>query len=336
MHGHSRQPDTVFALEESQLEYIEHVHAPRRYSSSSTSSSDYWGYTSVCESSSYSSPPDTSLDYIPPDYVSPQRYPSSRAWSNNSVDHMETSSLPRTIDSYNTSLRSTDLRHQPTFKVEVNMWSTSQISPYWPETRLPRSSIPLWNGVAMPSIDPSETKPNIYPNHHYTLHGSCSPVSTVSKISSSSPSPSPVVDGAPKLGRRPNPKASSKICYHCHATSTPLWRREPSTLRTLCNACGLYLQQRNKLRPQELIDADAEPEDDKSDISDQDSEHPGPQCTHCRTRHTSVWRRSKAGAQLCNACGVYARLRGKDRPLSLKRKKIKPRTKHAKPMAGKN
>jgi hypothetical protein len=42
-----------------------------------------------------------------------------------------------------------------------------------------------------------------------------------------------------------------------------------------------------------------------------------------------VWRRSKTGAQVCNACGVYARLRGKERPLSLRRNKIKPRTKHS-------
>ncbi|KAH0588261.1 hypothetical protein H2248_006969 [Termitomyces sp. 'cryptogamus'] len=117
-----------------------------------------------------------------------------------------------------------------------------------------------------------------------------------------------------------------KSCSHCHATSTPLWRREPNTLKPLCNACGLYLSQRNKYRPQELIDADAA---DDSDTSDSDAS--GPECTHCHTHHTSVWRRSKTGAQLCNACGVYYRLRGKDRPLSLKRKKIKPRSKHTLP-----
>lgn len=117
----------------------------------------------------------------------------------------------------------------------------------------------------------------------------------------------------------------TKSCSHCHATSTPLWRREPTTLKPLCNACGLYLQQRNKHRPQELIDADAA--DDLSDISE--GETSGPECSHCRTHHTSVWRRSKTGAQLCNACGVYSRLRGRDRPLSLKRSRIKPRTKHS-------
>ncbi|KAJ7263680.1 hypothetical protein B0H12DRAFT_1201251 [Mycena haematopus] len=117
-----------------------------------------------------------------------------------------------------------------------------------------------------------------------------------------------------------------KSCFHCHVTSTPLWRREPSTQRPLCNACGLYLQQRNKLRPQELIDADID-DDDTPQIPDE--EYTGPKCSHCLTRQTSVWRRSKTGAQVCNACGVYARLRGKERPLSLRRNKIKPRTKHS-------
>ncbi|KAF7342348.1 GATA zinc finger domain-containing protein [Mycena venus] len=47
-----------------------------------------------------------------------------------------------------------------------------------------------------------------------------------------------------------------KECSHCHATSTPLWRRDPRTHKTLCNACGLYLNQHGMLRPQNLIDVD--------------------------------------------------------------------------------
>ncbi|KAJ7629024.1 hypothetical protein FB45DRAFT_794964 [Roridomyces roridus] len=125
-----------------------------------------------------------------------------------------------------------------------------------------------------------------------------------------------------------DPNVPKKSCSHCHVTSTPLWRRDPSTHRVLCNACGLYLQQRNKLRPQELIDADLP--DSDSDSGPPDESYEGPRCSHCNTRQTSVWRRSKTGAQVCNACGVYARLRGRDRPLSLKRTKIKPRTKHSK------
>ncbi|KAJ6535588.1 hypothetical protein B0H19DRAFT_916294, partial [Mycena capillaripes] len=111
-------------------------------------------------------------------------------------------------------------------------------------------------------------------------------------------------------------------CYNCGALSTPLWRRHPTTNRTLCNACGLYQQQRNEPRPQALIDA--ENDDGSSEppfVGDQD----GPQCSHCLTRETSVWRRNKSGDQVCNACGVYERLRGKERPLSLVKNKVKPR-----------
>ncbi|CAK5270041.1 unnamed protein product [Mycena citricolor] len=171
---------------------------------------------------------------------------------------------------------------------------------------------------------PPESKPYPLPSpilpHRsaQTLVGAATPVATSAGAmpgSSSSSNPSP----------NPNPK---KSCFHCHATSTPLWRREPSTQRTLCNACGLYLQQRNKLRPQELIDADRDTDEDDELAKIPDAEYTGPKCSHCGTRRTSVWRRNKEGAQVCNACGVYARLRGKERPLSLKRNKIKPRTKH--------
>ncbi|KAJ7190585.1 hypothetical protein GGX14DRAFT_311272, partial [Mycena pura] len=106
-------------------------------------------------------------------------------------------------------------------------------------------------------------------------------------------------------------------CYHCGAKSTPLWRRDAATQRTLCNACGLYQTQRKQPRPKELIDADQDDEDEY--YGD------GPVCSHCQTRQTSVWRRNEDGDHVCNACGMYKRASGKDRPLSLKRNKIKPR-----------
>jgi hypothetical protein len=113
---------------------------------------------------------------------------------------------------------------------------------------------------------------------------------------------------------------SVKQCYNCLTTSTVFWRRDPETQRTLCNACGLYLQQRREPRPQALIDADYDEESEGSDGAST-----GPQCSHCHTRITSVFRRNMVGDQVCNACGVYARLNGKPRPLSLGRNKIKPR-----------
>jgi len=141
------------------------------------------------------------------------------------------------------------------------------------------------------------------------------------------------MSGEPSLAEPPPQGSSSvKTCSHCKATQTPLWRRDPTSHLPLCNACGLYLQQRNRLRPQELIDADGD--DGSADESEDDVNYTGPECSHCKTHRTSVWRRSKEGRQLCNACGVYVRLRGKDRPLELRKKKIKPRSKHPKPPAG--
>lgn len=42
------------------------------------------------------------------------------------------------------------------------------------------------------------------------------------------------------------------ICYNCHTDSTPLWRRTPDRLHSLCNACGLYYKQYKTHRPLNL------------------------------------------------------------------------------------
>ncbi|CAO3703062.1 hypothetical protein G6F56_013354 [Rhizopus delemar] len=38
-------------------------------------------------------------------------------------------------------------------------------------------------------------------------------------------------------------------CFNCHVTKTPLWRRTPDRVHSLCNACGLYYKQYNMHRP---------------------------------------------------------------------------------------
>lgn len=49
------------------------------------------------------------------------------------------------------------------------------------------------------------------------------------------------------------------------------------------------------------------------------------QCTNCATRTTPLWRRDPAGQPLCNACGLFLKLHGVTRPLSLKTDVIKKR-----------
>ncbi|KAK7001892.1 GATA zinc finger domain-containing protein [Favolaschia claudopus] len=120
----------------------------------------------------------------------------------------------------------------------------------------------------------------------------------------------------------------SKQCSHCGTRSTPLWRRDPKTHEPLCNACGVYVQQRGEQRPQQLIDADlADAEDAGSALRGGRGEGET-ECSHCRARETSVWRRDPQGNQVCNACGVYERLKGVKRPLDRVKigKKVRPRT----------
>jgi len=53
--------------------------------------------------------------------------------------------------------------------------------------------------------------------------------------------------------------------------------------------------------------------------------NPVTSCTNCSTQTTPLWRRTFAGEPLCNACGLYFRLHGVNRPLSLKTDIIKKR-----------
>ncbi|KAF7354181.1 Gata zinc finger domain-containing protein [Mycena venus] len=197
-----------------------------------------------------------------------------------------------------------------------DLWNAIMLSSSFgvPDVVSPNPSYRFPSSSSFPHIAPRPTSPSS------DSSGRLSPISVFTSSAASSRRSSIDTDAS---------GPSLKRCSHCSATVTPLWRRNPATRLPLCNACGLYLQQRHKLRPLALIAADQE--DDEADESDEHgADAGGPECSHCHTRKTSVWRRSKTGAKLCNACGVYARLRGRDRPLSLKRNKIKPRCKHAK------
>ncbi|KAL0956601.1 hypothetical protein HGRIS_002738 [Hohenbuehelia grisea] len=56
----------------------------------------------------------------------------------------------------------------------------------------------------------------------------------------------------------------------------------------------------------------------------EDGESPT-QCTNCHTMNTPLWRRDPEGQPLCNACGLFFKLHGVVRPLSLKTDVIKKR-----------
>ncbi|KXT06707.1 hypothetical protein AC578_8532 [Pseudocercospora eumusae] len=50
-----------------------------------------------------------------------------------------------------------------------------------------------------------------------------------------------------------------------------------------------------------------------------------PICANCQTSVTPLWRRDESGSVLCNACGLFLKLHGRPRPISLKSDVIKSR-----------
>ncbi|XP_033221304.1 box A-binding factor-like isoform X2 [Belonocnema kinseyi] len=55
------------------------------------------------------------------------------------------------------------------------------------------------------------------------------------------------------------------------------------------------------------------------------SRRAGLSCSNCQTSTTSLWRRNQVGESVCNACGLYFKLHGVNRPLAMKKDNIQTR-----------
>lgn len=97
------------------------------------------------------------------------------------------------------------------------------------------------------------------------------------------------------------------------------------------NAVNLARQQDMQNRPQSS--PSSPPESGLSSVTPSRPSSPRPDdnngvpttCTNCFTQTTPLWRRNPEGHPLCNACGLFLKLHGVVRPLSLKTDVIKKR-----------
>eukprot|EP00090_Calanus_glacialis_P014334 TRINITY_DN23119_c0_g1_i1.p1 TRINITY_DN23119_c0_g1~~TRINITY_DN23119_c0_g1_i1.p1 ORF type:complete len:149 (-),score=41.57 TRINITY_DN23119_c0_g1_i1:75-464(-) len=52
---------------------------------------------------------------------------------------------------------------------------------------------------------------------------------------------------------------------------------------------------------------------------------PDTRCSNCSTGSTSLWRRNLSGSPVCNACGLYYKLHGQQRPLNMRKDTVQGR-----------
>ncbi|KAI6098888.1 hypothetical protein EDD16DRAFT_1498104 [Pisolithus croceorrhizus] len=146
--------------------------------------------------------------------------------------------------------------------------------------------------------------------------------------------------GGSVVGNGANGGANGPVkaeCSNCGATHTPLWRRGLND-ELNCNACGLYCKLHKRPRPKTMRSNHAERHSNTSTshtsahtsaltpTSNAHGRHT--QCYNCHTTATPLWRKDDEGKTVCNACGLYYKLHGSARPISMKSDVIRKRSRH--------
>ncbi|KAJ7661926.1 hypothetical protein DFH06DRAFT_1042828, partial [Mycena polygramma] len=132
--------------------------------------------------------------------------------------------------------------------------------------------------------------------------------------------------GSAMLNANSAPGGVKAECSNCGATHTPLWRRGLND-ELNCNACGLYCKLHKRPRPKTMRNSGGGGEGRGQSVRAEAVDIMA-QCYNCHTTATPLWRKDDEGKTVCNACGLYYKLHGSARPISMKSDVIRKRSRH--------
>ncbi|KAJ3773471.1 GATA-binding factor 6-B, partial [Lentinula raphanica] len=166
---------------------------------------------------------------------------------------------------------------------------------------------------------------NTVPRPTLTVRTSSSGASARSSLPSATAPPTSSI--TPSTSSTPGAPAGQKAeCHNCGATHTPLWRRGLND-ELNCNACGLYCKLHKRPRPKTMRNQHGG-EGGRGSSAGREAIEIMAQCYNCHTTATPLWRKDDEGKTVCNACGLYYKLHGSARPISMKSDVIRKRSRH--------
>ncbi|CDO77497.1 hypothetical protein BN946_scf184902.g31 [Trametes cinnabarina] len=215
-------------------------------------------------------------------------------------------------------------RDEPTAEDEGKLKSTAALRNAPPlskvEDVVPRTITPSRIGPSSGPGANAETKPTT---------GKRPSLSVRTQVSTRSNDPSATALNTSQHNSHSNsntaPGGVKAECSNCGATHTPLWRRGLND-ELNCNACGLYCKLHKRPRPKSMRNNHGEGRTQSAPR--QESQEVVAQCYNCHTTATPLWRKDDEGKTVCNACGLYYKLHGSARPISMKSDVIRKRARH--------